>query len=401
MPDKSPVEFNMLDVGSRDTLRGDVNIVLFRDQTFHRRGENIIVANPSFLPFKNDAFDVAFSAFAIGQVKKPFVMLKEMCRVAKRKVVVRYWHKWGSGASGRQSIYRFSEEWFRQAGATLDLETVQFANSIDYPVSGRLKNLQKNTHNSKAWRSLQHFERWSRRIHKVPLEMEAWFKKSKPEFNSGNVKFVVVYNNQEAFKRYFSSSPYAASDKVVAYFNAKNEPLPKFYNQTVQNHLNEDTWFVFCHQDFVLQEDLSSLLKQKDIQSIYGPIGVRLGVDGLLGQITQTNNTSLGTYLTEDAIVQTIDAQCIIAHASVFRQGLRFDERFQFHFYDADFCMAAYTLGFDVCATQIKCQHKSRTIRGDINSLQYKTSLAEFKEKWTRFLPIKTSTVAVECNEKV
>jgi hypothetical protein len=41
---------------------------------------------------------------------------------------------------------------------------------------------------------------------------------------------------------------------------------------------------------------------------------------------------------------------CLIGHASVFRQGLRFDERIPFHFYDADFCVQAYTIDFVVLA---------------------------------------------------
>ena len=60
-----------------------------------------------------------FLRFTIEQVKEPFLMLKEMCRVAKRKAIVRYFYKWGSGAGAPHHIYRFDERWFQNAAATL------------------------------------------------------------------------------------------------------------------------------------------------------------------------------------------------------------------------------------------------------------------------------------------
>jgi hypothetical protein len=310
---------------------------------------------------------------------------------------VRYFYKWGSGARAPHNIHRFDEKWFQTAAATLRFESVQFANSIDNPISGRLRKIfPKKIQQTSAWRHLRHFERWLRRIRRVPLEMEAWIKKSGRRFDSAEMKFIVVYNISEAFQKYFSSSPFVSPDKVIAYQNVNNEPLPKFYNKTVRNHLSEETWFIFCHQDFILREDLTSRLKEKDTEAVYGPIGERLAEEHFLGQIIQTNNEPIGTPLIKDTVVQTLDAQCLIAHASVFRQGVWFDERFLFHFYDADFCMQAYIKGFDVLATQINCQHKSRTLTGDLNSPDYHESLADFKEKWKRFLPIKTSTKIVD-----
>ncbi len=398
MTEQYPAEFNILDVGSGNEPKGDVNIDLIRHPTsLKKRAKNFVVADPAFLPFRDEAFNVAFSAFIIEQVPNPFRMLKEMCRVAKRKAIVRYFYKWGSGAAVHRRIYRFDEKWFQNAAATLTYESVQFVNTIDYPISGRLlKIFPKKIQKTSLWRHLRHFERWTRRIHKVPLEMEAWLKKTGPCFDSAETKFVVVYNIPEIFKKCFSSSRFVSPDRAIAYHNVKNEPLPKFYNETVRNHLAEDTWFIFCHQDFIFREDLALRLKEKDTESVYGPIGGRLGLEYSLGQIIQTNNEPIGTPLIKDALVQTLDAQCLIAHSSVFRQGLWFDERFRFHFYDADFCMQAYIKGFDVLATQINCQHKSRTLKGDINSPEYLASLADFKEKWKSFLPIKTATRIVD-----
>ena len=95
MRDEHPVEFNVLDVGSGNQPRGDVNVDLFRGSSSpKKRANNFVDADAEFLPFKDEAFDVAFSAFTIEQVKDPFLMLKEMCRVAKRKTIVRYSTSW-------------------------------------------------------------------------------------------------------------------------------------------------------------------------------------------------------------------------------------------------------------------------------------------------------------------
>lgn len=133
-------------------------------------------------------------------------------------------------------------------------------------------------------------------------------------------------------------------------------------------------------------------MNAKEVEAIYGPIGIRLTGNNFSGMIIQTDDTPTGRQLEEDTPVQTLDEMCLIVNSEVFRKGLLFDERFRFHFYGADFCMQTYTLGFDVLAMQLKCQHKSRTIKGDITSPEYLSSLNLFKEKWKQFLPVRTTT---------
>ena len=396
MTNEGLLEFNMLDIGSGNIPRGNVNIDLCRDGKYSKEIDNFIMADAMHLPFRNEVFNVVFSAYTIEQVKKPFLMLKEMCRVAQRKVIVRYPHRWSGKAKAPFHINYFDERWFQKAAAFLGFESIQFSNSIDRPISRRIgKIFPKNLQNTHLWRRLLHFERFLQRFFKIPLEGEAWIKKMENHLDSAEIKFVVVYNSPEIFKRCFASSTYVSSQKIIDHLNVDNEPLAKFYNETVQRYLSEETWFIFCHQDFILREDLTMRLKLKDSDSIYGPIGVQLTSSKFLGQIIQTTNEPVGVPLDKDAFVQTLDGQCLIAHASVFRQGLRFDERFRFHFYDADFCMQAYIMGFDVLAMQISCQHKSKTQSGEVDSTEYLTSLADFKEKWNHFLPIKTSTTIV------
>ena len=108
--------------------------------------------------------------------------------------------------------------------------------------------------------------------------------------------------------------------------------------------------------------------------------------------IMQKDETRIGSELKEDSPVQTLDEMCLLVHSEVFKQGLTFDEKFRLHFYGADLCMQAYITGFDVLAMQMRCQHKSRTLKGDIASQEYFSSLHIFRRKWKRYLPIRTTT---------
>jgi hypothetical protein len=53
-------------------------------------------------------------------------------------------------------------------------------------------------------------------------------------------------------------------------------------------------------------------------------------------------------------------------------------------------------LGFEALATLVKCQHKSRTLKGDVESVEYVTSLELFRKKWRKALPVRTTTRIVE-----
>jgi hypothetical protein len=407
MPEEEHADFNLLDISCNARPKGDVNISFFRcglnPQTGERiqekfmppqKTKNLLLVDAAHLPFKDESFNVTFSDHAIVHIQNPFLMLREMYRVAKRKVIVRCPHRKGSAAKMPNHLSYFDEEWFKKASDILGFRNNQFITAYDYPISSKLERVCPNRlQGTLPWRALKRFERAKlmKKIH-VPYEIEAWGRKRHRPADTGDVKFVVVYNIPRIFKSCFAASLHVSSENVTAYRNINNESLPKFYNKTIQEHLQENVWFVFCHQDFILREDLRPRLKGKDVEAIYGPIGISLARNKFSGMIMQTDGTSIGDQLEEDTPVQTLDEMCLIAHSEVFRQGLLFDERFRFHFYGADFCMQAYTLGFDVLAMQLKCQHKSRTIHGDITSPDYLSSLNLFREKWKQFLPIRTTT---------
>jgi SAM-dependent methyltransferase len=403
------IDFKMLDVGCGTKPKGDVNIDSFRGgfnpQTGNQiQGEfrspqkikNFIISDAMHLPFKDESFEVVFSSHTIEHVQNPSAMLREMWRVAKRKVIIRYSHRRGSWAKKPSQVNYLDENWFKQTSNLLGFKIAQFATTYEGLFTSMLKKIFPHALQSTLlWKALRRFE-ISRLGEKfmVPLEMEVWARKSFYSADSVKVKFIVVYNIPEIFKRYFSSSPYASPDNVVAYHNTDKESIPKFFNKVIQEHLQENIWFVFCHQDFILQEDLSPRLKGKDTGTIYGPIGARPGENRFFfGMLLQTDGTPIGRQLKENTPVQTLDEMCLIVHSEVFRQGLlSFDERFRLHFYGADLCLQAYQSGFDVVAMQLKCQHKSRTFCGDLTAPEYLSARKIFGEKWKPFLPVKTTS---------
>lgn len=397
----------MLDVGCGTKPRGDVNVDFFGgdinlqvgnqiqgDHMFAQKIRSFVMADATHIPFKNESFNVVFSSHAIEHVAEPFAMFRELCRVARRKVIVRCPHRKGGGAVMPYHLNHFDESWFKKATDVLGLAGYQFVTIFDYPISSKFeKTPLRMARATLPWRALKRFERriLMKRIH-VPWEVEAWVRKHPLPANTDETLFVVVYNLPGAFKNYFSSSPYIADTNVASYHNANHKPIPEFYNETIQKHLNENVWFIFCHQDFILNEDLQKRLKTKDTQAVYGPIGGRVASNTLIGSVTQRDGTTVGCKPAHDMPVQTLDEMCLIVHSSALKQGLLFDEHFPFHFYGADFCMQAYTRGFDILAMPLKCQHKSRTIHGDVNSPEYLASRDDFGAKWKQYLPIKTTT---------
>lgn len=231
---------------------------------------------------------------------------------------------------------------------------------------------------------------------RVPNEIEVHLRKTSSQTGCEKAFFVVVYNDARTFTNCFASSPFIKIEKTIALNNIHNVGVPTFFNQTIKQHKAENTWFIFCHQDFIFKEDLLSRLKELEPNTIYGPIGARKGENTFFGQILQTNNKTKGKFLTKPTPVQTLDEMCIIVHSSVFREGLEFDEKFKFHFYGADLCMSAYISGFDVQTLQFACQHKSRTLTGDLSSTGYIEASKQFRKKWAEYLPIKTTTALIK-----
>lgn len=401
----------IIDVGCGPNELGDVNVDMFRGRGFNRqtgdqdRGEymdpkkiqNYVCADALRLPFKDGAFDTAFSSHLIEHLANPEAFMAELARVSTRKIVLRYPHARGSGAIRPFHVSLIDERRIAKAASCLGLSSEQFVRSrslFSDRFSGRFKP------RFPPYRLLRGVERRLVRrglLRPPPFEVEARIGKRDPT-DSEKVFFVVPVNDDAIYDGGFGSSSFVEfkpSRFVVKCYNNEGG-LASLYNLHGTRAEFADYWFAFCHQDFKLDEDLALRLKGKDRRTVYGVIGANAGAGKLFGRIKQTDGSFVGLKVADTYPVQTLDEMCLIVHSSLFAAGLRFDPAFRFHFYGADLCLSAFKLGFGVSVLQTKCQHKSRTLKGDVKSLDYLATKRFFAEKWSRFFPIRTTTTSWE-----
>lgn len=401
----------LLDVGCGSRPKGDVNVDFFRggwnkQEADQDRGEfvnpkdipNYVVASAEYLPFNRGVFDVAYSSHTIEHVPNPFQMLSELARVSRRKVIVKCPHRSGSGGKRPFHINFFDEAWFNFAASKLGYPAKTFISVFDDgPMTSRLlqiapKPFKRFFSRNIPYRVVRKFERKIFGNAKLPLEVETHLTKEGYSSKSDPTIFVVVYNDVETYAKCFQSGAGIDRIKVVGFNNICGLGLGFAYNDLAMPFLNQNAWLVFCHQDFILNKSLDGKLFGLNKLGVYGVIGSRLGTVGLLGEIVQTDGSTIGTRLSGPTPVDALDEMCLIAHTEALRCGLRFDDRFTFHYYGADLCLQARRLGFDVMALQIDCQHKSKSLSGAVKSQCYRDLQGAFRSKWVGLLPLATTT---------
>jgi len=131
----------VLDVGCGLRPSGDVNVDVYINKVSPDLGviiEGSKIANPVkssayCLPFKDGVFDVVRSRALLEHLDKPTSALKEMLRVARRKVVFEvphrfFRHSWGWKSQSERHKQVFSvksvDDWIRRLGyyAVIDTE---------------------------------------------------------------------------------------------------------------------------------------------------------------------------------------------------------------------------------------------------------------------------------------
>lgn len=396
-----------LDVGCGSKPRGDVNVDFFSGGWNPQEGDqqkgkylnpksikNFRVADAQNLPYKDGEFEVVFSSNTIEHVQDPFQMLSEMVRVSSRMAIILCPHAKGSGAKRPYHVNYLDEEWFRQAAKKLGVQCEVFISAYDYPLTNKLSFIPNSAKKSLVWRATRHFERRiiNKGLYCRPFELEVRLTKPvKTDVVNDLIQYVVAVDNPKIFYSCFKRSAGVTKDNVITYKLVKN--LSECYNRHIKERPNFEGWFVFAHQDFILKKPLD--LKQLRTDAVYGVIGARL-TPRLIGQIQQTDGSYIGARIVRPEPVHTIDEMCIIVHSNVFKKGLRFDPDFPFHFHASDLCLAALKHGFGVYALQTECQHKSRTLKGSVDSNGYLQAKKLFRIKWLQDLPVRTTTGLID-----
>lgn len=188
------------------------------------------------------------------------------------------------------------------------------------------------------------------------------------------ITVITVLKNLSVYNRCVKNNIFNKSNELVVLDNReKNENLTILYNEFLDNYdYTNQTWFVFCHEDWQLKEDLNTLLKKLDRDCLYGPIGVPMNLGILLysnrpiGQIENSDKDGNkykinGSFVKRPIKVGTFDCQCLIVHSSLVKKHkLRFDEKLSFDLYVEDFCINANERhNIPSMVIQIKCQHFS------------------------------------------
>ncbi|MBI5325969.1 MAG: hypothetical protein HZB41_11975 [Ignavibacteriae bacterium] len=88
------------------------------------------------------------------------------------------------------------------------------------------------------------------------------------------IDFVTVVNDSEQYEKYFVKNNNVNKNNLVKYNNSTdNISITKRFNDYINNRMQDDTWVIFCHQDFEFREDINNILYSLDKNCIYGPVG--------------------------------------------------------------------------------------------------------------------------------
>jgi 2-polyprenyl-3-methyl-5-hydroxy-6-metoxy-1,4-benzoquinol methylase len=187
--------------------------------------------------------------------------------------------------------------------------------------------------------------------------------------------YISVNNNDKLYDMCVRENTFVKGNpniETAALDNTKeNQFISKRYNQFLDSwDYGKDAWFILCHNDWEICENILPKLEMLDKGNIYGPIGAKIVSNAkliLCGTIREMSRDGLWTrtlwnrHSMTGTPVDTLDAQCMIVHSSlVKRHHLRFDEKFDFHLYVEDFSINALEKhGIQTEIVKLDCIHHS------------------------------------------
>jgi hypothetical protein len=183
------------------------------------------------------------------------------------------------------------------------------------------------------------------------------------------------------------------------------EGLPAVYNSYLRNSVGADA-LLFVHDDIWLDDPqwlpkLMVALNRFDIVGVAGNTRISPNQPAWLfnkqekGKFTwdsaylsgavahgQLSKGQISVYGPTPAKCELLDGAFIAVRFSyAHRSGVLFDERFDFHFYDMDFCRTARRLGLSLGTWPISLTHQSA---GSFGSPGWRDGFERYLNKWQR-----------------
>ncbi len=186
-------------------------------------------------------------------------------------------------------------------------------------------------------------------------------------------------------------------------FDRNTRGLPAVYNEAIDEAKADPALMVFVHDDVHLIDFywVDYLVHGLSVFDIIGLAGNRRRVSwqpswcfineqfemdrpenlsGLVGHGNGFPPDDISKYGAPRQEVKLLDGLFLAARSeTLVNKGLRFDERFDFHFYDLDFCRQAEVLNLKMGTWSISLVHESG---GAFGTPSWKAGYAKYLEKW-------------------
>jgi hypothetical protein len=200
-----------------------------------------------------------------------------------------------------------------------------------------------------------------------------------------------------------SISLYSLPNVELRLFECNTVGLPRLYNRAIEESKDSSVILVFIHDDvhlcdFFWPARMSAALDRFEIIGVAGNtrrvprqpswalIDENLTLDtpeyfsGVVGQGDGFPPRSIDFFGDPGQEVKLLDGLMLASHSStLISRGLRFDERFDFHFYDLDFCRQADLLKIKMGTCAVSLVHQST---GNLNSEEWRSAYVKYLEKW-------------------
>lgn len=222
------------------------------------------------------------------------------------------------------------------------------------------------------------------------------------------LRFVVATRGTRA--AFFTDTPTGRSlvlhgvpPQALRLFTENTAGLATVYNIAIEEAVADPAVLVFVHDDvhlldFDLADRVRAAVKQFHIAGLAGnkrrvPLQPawsfvddaftwddRANLSGAVGHGSGFPPTNLSRYGQSKQAVKLLDGVMLIAHSKTLADsGLRFDERFDFHLYDMDFCRQAEQKGLVMGTWPISAIHESK---GTFGSESWRAAHRRYVEKW-------------------